>query len=569
VTDRSSLESLLFSGAYDQVLARTAAGHDVSEAPAMIGALALSGRLEEAESAFDSLRASSPDPGAVFEARFFVVAGLCHAGRVTKAFRVALDSVRQVFDSNPRNRFWASQGFAVVRYFEGRFRLARRFARRALAAAVRAEFPYARFLALDLSAHVALQTGAVFAGMRLLSQAEALAQALGWDENVATLRTSRTVHQLRLLTCDISSAIAEVDEQVKAPEVSYFTRRNGLIELAGMFALSGDAARATEALEHARRIALPGSDNRGKTRTLLAHALLTALSRGAASARESLDEARASAGDQLTLAAEIGFVDLVFVGGASEAALRDYERVARLTGIQRAELVIDVARAHTRIHAAGIEDGLCRVLVDCVGHPPEERVAKVVAAGLLGLVPWALGREPGRRIVVTTTQLITENQGAVRAFPLPVKPSLRVLFEISAGYRSRESLAAAVWNIHRFVPARHAPVLHTAVSRLRLAMGEPEWIVTHPDGYELAEGIELVTFDSAHGAGALPSEAPPPDERGRVLAWIEKNGAQSSAEVAKGLGLSNSTALRLLRKLAGEGVLTRRGGGRSTRYERS
>jgi hypothetical protein len=569
VTDRTSLEFLLFSGAYDQVLARTAARHDVSEAPAMIGALSLSGRLEEAESAFESLRAASPDPDALLEARFFIVAGLCHAGRVQKAFRLARDSLEQVFGSNPRSRFWASQGFAVVRYFEGRFRLARRFARRALAAAVRAEFPYARFLALDLSAHVALQTGAVFAGMRLLSQAEALAQALGWDDNVATLRTSRTVYQLRLLTCELSSAISQVERELEAPEVSYFTRRNGLLELASMLALGGDAARAGEALEHARRIALPGSDNRGKTRTLLAHALLTALSRDSASARESLNEARASAGEELTLAAELGFVELVFAGGVSEAELRTYERVAALTGIQRAEVAIDVARGRTRIHAAGIQDGLCRVLIDCVGRPAEERTSKIVTAGLIGLLPWALEREPGRRIVVTATELITENQGAVRAHPLPVKPSLRLLFEISAGYRSRESLAATVWNIHRFVPSRHAPVLHTAVSRLRLAMGEPEWIITHPEGYELAEGVELVTFDSAHVAGALPSETPPPDERQRLLTWIEKNGASSSAEVAKALGLSSSTALRMLRKLASEGLLARHGGGRSTRYERA
>lgn len=567
VTDRSSLEFLLFSGAYEQVLARTAAHHEVSEAPTLIGALALSGRLDEAESAFESLRETAPDPNAVLTARFFLVAGMCHAGQVSKAFRIARDSLSYVFAADPHHRFWANQGFAVVRYFEGRFRLARRFAKRALAAAIRAEFPYARFLALDLSGHVALQTGAVFAGMRLLSQAEALAHALGWLDNVATSRTSSSVYQLRLLSTSLASAILEVESQIRAPEVSYFTRRNGLLELANMFALRGNATRAGEALEEARRIALPGSDNRGKTRTLVTHALTNALANGRESARESLNAARACAGDQLTLAAEIGFVELVFVGEVPEAALAAYERVAALTGIQRAELALEIARGRARVHSASVEDGLCRVLMDCIGRSQEERVAKVVDAGLFGLVAWALEREPGRRIVVTTTHVITENRGAVSAHPLPVKPSLRLLFELEGGYRSRESLASTIWNVRRFVPSRHGAVLHTAVSRLRLALGEPEWIVTLPEGYALAAGVELVRFDATRAPGTLPSETPPPDDRSRVLAWVEQHGSSSSAEVAKALRLSSSTALRILRKLAEEGLLARRGGGRSTRYE--
>lgn len=568
VTALEPLNSSLFSGAYDQVLARTAARYSAEEAPFVIGALALSGRLDEAESAFERLQSSTPELEALLAARFFLVAGSSHAGRSSRAFRLANDSLAFVRDSDPRRRFWACQGFAVVRYFAGRFRLAGRFAKRALQAAVHADFPYARFLALDLSAHVALQTGSVFAGMRLLSQARDLALALGWNDNAATLQTSASVYQLRLLTSDIDQAVEEVERRVAAPTVSYFTRRNAFIELACMRALRGDAPRALETLDAARRIALPGGDARGKTRWLAAHATCLALSRGGELARPSLEEARAVAGEQLTLAAEVGFVALAFVGGATPGELRDYERIHRLTGIQRMRVALDVASGTTELYAPGIEDGVCRVLLECLALAPAERVARVVRAGLLGLLPHALGRDPGKRIVLLLDSIVTENQGVVSARPLPSRPSLKLLQELARGYCSRSDLVSAVWGIGRYNPSRHTPVIHTAVSRLRLALGEPDWIVTHPDGYALAEGVELVAGEVQSAPSALPPAASP-DERERVLAYVGSEGPVSSAEVAKALGLSSSTALRLLRKLSQEGLLARQGGGRSTRYARA
>ncbi len=113
------------------------------------------------------------------------------------------------------------------------------------------------------------------------------------------------------------------------------------------------------------------------------------------------------------------------------------------------------------------------------------------------------------------------------------------------------------------------PVLHTAVSRLRLALAEPEWIVTQPQGYSLAEGVEVLGLAVASTPESAAAQAPPPDDRERVLAFVQREGSVSSADVAKALRLSPSTALRILRKLAEQGALQRRGGGRSTRYEPS
>lgn len=566
MTQRETLEFLVFSGAYADVLARTAGGYDASEAPAVVGALSLSGRIEEAESAFNTFVSAANDEGDVAEARFFLAAGLCHAGKRSLALRRARESLAHVRGAEARRRFWACQGLALVRFFDGHFRQARRFARRALAAAVEAGFAYGRFLALDLLAYVSVHTGEVFAGMRLLSQAEELAMALGYAENAQNERTATQVFRLRLLLSELASAIEGVEAVVSAPEVSYFTRRNGLIELAGMFALGGDAARAAKALEEARHIALPGSDSRARTRWLVCHALCEALAHGPEQARPSAEEARSLAGDQAPLLVEIGFVELVFLGERSPAVLADFAALARRTGIQRAHVALDLATGGRELFPPRVEDGLGRVLLECAGKTSVERLERVTAAGLHGLVPWALERSPGRRIIVFEAGVVSENHGRVSLRELPNRTVLKLLFALRVGYKSRAKLLEEVWGIARFDPLRHTAVLHTAVSRLRGALGEPEWIVTHDDGYALPEGIEVVRLGDGIESESLASIAPPPGEDARVLELVAARGQVSSAEIAEELRLSPSTALRLLKRLAESGVLVKSGSGRATRY---
>ncbi len=569
VTQRETLEFLVFSGAYGEVLTRTANGYDLTEAPAVIGALAFSGRIEEAESAFVTLVSAAGDEGDVTEARFFLAAGLCHAGRSPAALRRASESLRFVRHAEPRRRFWACQGLALVRFFDGQFRKARRFAKEALAGAVEARFAYGRFLALDLLAYVSVHTGEVFAGMRLLSQAEELAMALGYAENARNERTATHVFRLRLLLTEPARATADVEEVVNAPEVSYFTRRNGLIELAGMFALRGEAPRAEKALEEARHIALPGSDRRARTRWLVCHALCEALARGPAAAAASLEEARACAGDQAPLLVELGFVALVFGAERSPETLRAFAKLADGTGIQRARIALDIARGTRELYPPRVEDGLGRALLECQGRSPVERLRRVTSAGLYGLVPWALERVPARRIIVFEDGVVSENQGRVALRELPNRTVQKLLLVLRNGYRSRANLLEQVWGIARFDPLRHTAVLHTAISRLRGALGEPEWIQTHDDGYALPEGVEVVTLGHGIESETAASIAPPPGDDARVLKLVELRGQISSAEVAEELRLSSSTALRLLKRLAESGVLVRSGSGRTTRYSRA
>jgi Winged helix-turn-helix DNA-binding len=564
------LDSLVFAGAYEAVSKRAAAGFSDAEAPAVIGALALAGRLDEAESVFEARVRGNPalEP----RARFFLIAGHCHAGNSARALGCARQSAAYLRRGPPSDRFWACQGLALVRHFEGRSSRARRVALRALGAAALADLPYGRFLSLDLLAHVEMHVGHIHAGMRLLRQASELADALGYSENAATERAAQLLFELRFSVGGPETESA-VQALVTAPGVSYFTRRNGWLELSSAHALRGAAVLARAALEEARRIALTGADRRARARYFIGDALVVALSHGAEAAAASLAEARAEAQSQLTLLGEILFVELTFCGQRSPSALAEAERIARSTGVARVGVACLLASGADPGAALRAEDGLCRLLLELAPLPPGERLRRVVRAQKLGLVPWALGTAPGRRLIALGASIITEHHGNVSLNELKNRPALRLLLELGRGYRSRSELMREVWNISHFVHARHTPTLHTAISRLRVALAEPDWIITHDDGYSLASGVEVLAYDAGEVGGPVLSPAgvsiaPPPDDRQRLISHIERHGATSSADLARALGLSGSTTLRLLRTLCSDGSLARHGSGRATRYSR-
>lgn len=563
----SELESLLYSGDYENVIAATAAAEDPRTLPALIGALALLGRLDEAESAYRRLVASAAGtPSSLIVARFFVIAGLCHAGQVGRALRRARATIADRVAADAASRYWVWQGMALVRFFEGRFARARRLARRALSAAVEAAFPYARLLALDLLAHVLVETGEIHAGMRVLAQAESLADALGYEANRLTLHTSAAVFQLRFLLLPIDAAIAQARLALDNPAVSYFTRRNGLLELAIACALAGRAQHARVALDDARQIALPGSDRRGKTRSSIAHAIVSALSDGRDAARTSIDEAWSTAEEQLTLAAEVGFADVFFVGPSAktESAL---PAVARASGVTRAQLAASVVRGDPLPSTTRLEDRLCRVMVACQSASPSARLGRVLQEDLHGLVAWALDLPAGRRIIVSGDRIISDNQGEVVIKASPGGPSVRLLSALRRGYQGRDTLVSSVWGLGRYDPMRHGGVINTAVSRLRLALAEPSWIVTHDDGYELQSGVEVVELSAPATPEPLASATPPLEEHDRVVSFLERNGAATTTDVARALGVSSSSALRLLRRLEHDRRVARVGRGRATRYQ--
>ncbi len=566
VRDGKRLKSLLFSGDYEAVLSLAVGDDAGAMQPAVIAALSLSGRLDEAQSAYRALSVGGGVDDCT-EARFFLVAGLCHAGDSSKALRYARASLAQLRRVDARSRFWIWQGLALVRFFQGRIRPARGFARRALISAVETAFPYARVLALDLLAHVLVYGGDVFAGVRMLGQAAELALTLGYEENAATLRVAARVFEATHMVTALPAAIAQAEAELAGPAVSYFTRRNGHIELAAMLALRGEGTRADAMLQEARRIALPGTDRRAKARWWTAYALATLLAKGTNAAREGLAQARRYAADEPMLLAEIGFVELAFFANVTPAAAAALRELAQASGIARVKIAYHTWSGQAVPLLQQVEDGLARLVLRCRGEQPMQRLRHILAAELPGLVGFALGFEPGRRIIATPRELITQDGGDVAVCPLPSGPSLRMLLALRHGYQSREALMNTVWGLGSYHPSRHNAVINTAASRLRLALGHPDWLVTHELGYSLADGVRVVTMEDktllSTSAHAVP---PPPSVDGRITQFLAREGAASSAQVARALRVSASAALRRLRQLVAQGQIVREGSGRATRY---
>ncbi len=567
------LERLFYEGCYDRILAATLRTQAGDLNPFVVGALAFSGRLDEAEITgrlilSDETR-DEVDAAAV---RFFLCAGACHAGLLGKALKWAKSNIGALGAPNPRSRFFGYQGLGLVRYFEGRMARSRRFTLRALSAAIEAQFPYGRLLALDLRGHALVQTGQVFSGLRLLQQAEHLAADLGFVANAQTIQVAEQVYRLRYRVPSPGDALARLEQLARSPSVSFFARRNALLELVWQHAFRSDVPTAELCLNEAARIALPDEDRRGRVRGLLARAVLLMLSEGRVAAVPYLEEARRIAQEDPSLRVEVLFVEAAVVRAERPGIASELGHLAHRTGIDRARIAQELALG-SRSTCLPLEDRLGELLLNLPSMPPEMRVVHLVHEHLAGLVPWSLNLNPGRRIYLTETSLLTEDHGRLSVHKHPSRPSVRVLRELATGPKTNAELMSSVWNLSSYSPSRHDPTLHTAVARLRAGLApNGEWILTTDRGYQLASDVELVLVGDrlqVYAMGTVGDEVElesASERESHILEILGRRRAASSTELAEDLRVSDATALRSLRALVATGKLHRTGRGKGTRY---
>ncbi len=571
----SELEHLFYEGSYGRILSSTADLHTGRLNPFVVGALALSGRLDEAEIIGRLVigKESRPEAEAV-AVRFFLCAGACHAGSVEKAMRWAKRNLSAIRADDARSRFFAYQGFGLVRYFEGRMDRSRRFARRALSAAIEAGFPYGRLLALDLRGHALIQTGRISSGLRLLEQAERLALDLGFVANAKTIEVAQHIYRVRCRIEGSDGTLSRLLELAHSPIVSFFARRNAFLELAWQQALRGNQRAAEEALGEAARIALPDEDRRGRARALLARAVVLHLSQGEPAPAPYVGEARRLAEPDASLRAEVHFVEAAFWKKHREGFAAELDALAAETAIERAATARRLLGPVSASKQLPSEDRFGELLLALRSMTPTARVVHLVNEHLLGLVPPSLGLAPGCRIYVTALSVLTEDHGMVSAHKHPSGPSMRVLRELAKGAKTNATLIESVWGLRNYSPERHDPTLHTAIARLRASLApRADWVVTTARGYQLAPGIELVEVGDEldiHSPDQLDPEGdsiPQVSEReSHILEIIGRRRIASSAELAQDLRVSDATALRSLRALVADGRLRRTGRGKGTRY---
>ncbi|MFN9811680.1 MAG: hypothetical protein ACK6CU_18825 [Deltaproteobacteria bacterium] len=588
---RVSLEEAFFAGRHREVVALAwdgpGASWSLAEAPYVAGALSLLGRLDESAAFVKELLRDPRTPASVaVEARFFALVGLCHAGRYAEATSLAVENLRHRASSDARARFFLMQGLALVRYFTGRVGRARRSSRRALVEAVASRFRYGRLLAMDLWGHALVQRGEVHAGLRTLGQAAALAASLGSAGHRTAIECAelayRNRHGLAAVEREPSEDLEVALQRVAAMAFdNLYALRRAWLELAFRSALSGETERAREALERAAAQALPESDHRAAARLSMTHAFIAALDRTKDEIGQALRQAEVAldrAHDEI-LRVELALWRHVLL--EERGSLHEARGFHASTGAFAARVLVAARGGEPLGLQERRESPLWSLFAS--PDPPLSRAQAAVQRGWWGLVPIVAGATPGRHLFFFGDALVTNDRGALRHVARLPGHGRDLLEALRHGERSKETLVQDVWRVPRYAPQLHDAVVHTAIARLRRALGDAaEWVRTTPQGYALSEDVVVVTIEGApptatvrprehapEGQTAVADEArvpsPSEDLQRRIVALLGRR-PTSSSELAASLRSSEATVLRRLRELMARGEVAREGSGKSTRY---
>ncbi|APR81507.1 Hypothetical protein A7982_06856 [Minicystis rosea] len=583
-----------FAGQYAKIAAETfdAPGAEVRDEDVafVVGALAFLGRLADAETCFAGWkrRAGVHDPRTAAAARFFLGVAHARAGDFARGHDLLVTGARsRVREAEPWAVALAFQGLACHRYFTGRYRAAARHALRALRAAHVGRFAYAQMLSTDLRGHAFVQVGQFQAGMALLEQAKSLAERLGFTMNAHAIACSMVVYQAKFKVGP--EAIRDLEARLAERAHDSYSRRTMMAQAAVQYALRGRGSEAMDTLAQVDRDALRMDARRAKVTSLIARLYVTRWGQGARACAALLDEARELVDESdVAFRAEL-YAFEAFVGQAIDAPARRDRAIAELRRLSRLAEHHTARAALTQFEGertrAFAEDELSPLL-RAADRRDESALSRLLSLGLLGPVPEILGLGPARRVLLLSNEnaVLVEDGGDLWLRPSPprwVPPLLRIL---AGGGASKEAIVARLWGLRRYRPERHDPLVRTTIHRLRGFLDpRGEWVTVTAHGYGLA--VPIHEAGSADAGEVL--EAPMPDDEGldetpppivveaardaaavdgRVLEKLMRMGEASVPEIARALAISESTALRALRRLVRAKKIARRGAARATRY---
>lgn len=577
-----------FAGRYAKVIAATfddpAAEIRDEDTAFVVGALTFVGRIDDAEGCFEEWRArGGRDARTVAASRFFVGVARARAGDFDRSHELLVARAHaRAKAPDPWALAFVFQGLACHRYFTGRYRAAARHALRALRAAIGAKLPYAQMLSTDLRGHALVQIGKLQAGLALLERAKGYAERLGLELNAYAIACSMVVYRASFKVGP--EALRDLEAQIAERSHDSYSRRSLLTQAAIAYAIRGRGTDAERALDEASRDALRMDARRAKATTLIARLHVTRWRYGAHACAALLDDAASLLAEgEVGLRAEL-FAFEALVG----RAIGDADRAARALAALR-DLA---ARAEHRAPRAALdlfegdgprafaEDELTPLLRAAAQHD-ERALPRALALGLLGVVPEIAGLVPGRRVLLVPAEdaVILEDRGDLQlrsGVPRWVPPLLSLL----AGGASKEAIVAKLWGLRRYRPERHDPLVRTAIHRLRSVI-EPRgaWVTVTANGYGLAAAV--VAIGASDPIDALPEDEPIDDTSlraipmiaddtsavdARVLDGIVRAGEARVPDLCRALRISESTALRAIRRLVRDKRVTRIGAARATRY---
>ena len=583
---------LLFRGENASIArASVDAGKPVSAAdgPAVVGALTLLGRVDEADELYRAL-GDQMAPWQRIVARSFLTIALARQFRFAEAMKFLEDSMRERhLNASTEARCLFLQSIAIVRYFTGDLRRARHFAERARGQALLAGFLYGRIFSSDLLGHIEVALGQVHRGLELLEQTRTLAASLGHGWLVEALRVSTASYRVRhgVGTGDPVTELRSLLERDMTPDA--FGRPGLLLELSRQLVLRGRASEALDILQLAAAQIYPHRNVRFECQLHLglAHAYL--LRGDVSQARSLLESALSRIAGLHQPGIELGLRGLLHRAAAlSGDGAEHLPRIAELT--RQAGTLIP-RRIWGRLHGSHLVDelpGQDRVgdLIDCAHRDGAQAHDLIMQTGQLGVLLSALQVLPGARQVLVRRRehdLVVIDRGDVARVDRVPELSRKLLCTLgSQDARTKEDLCRAVWG-YEYHPERHDGLIYSAISKLRRAHPALEsWVEATGDGYALSAGVKVTLLDEpatavqSHAAGTQQSEV---EDVSRIASEYELNLRQTrllslvhqreSVDVRTAralLSVSEVTASRDLRALTERKLLTRVGKGRATRY---
>lgn len=611
VVGATPLASAFFSGRYAEVVGATfeVGGGDDVDAAFVVGALAFLGRVEDAETCFDTYRkrAAPADARTLAASRFFLGVAYARAGAFERAHALLVQgALARVRTRDAWAAAFALQGLAVHRYFTGRYRTAARHAQRASRAAHEARVAYVQMIATDLRGHALVQLGLLSAGLAVLERASLHAERMGLGMNAFAITCSMATYSARFLARP--AALERLRELLRLTAHDSYTRRALLTEEAIVLAFRGQRTEAERSLALADDDALRQDARRAKVASLLARLWVARFSSPAVDCDALLARARAVADDEdVAYQAELlGFEAFIARATADEPrrlrALDDLRALAQKREHHRARAALEQFDDAPALVRAMPEDEITPLLRAAVTRDTR-LLPKILELGANGLVPELLGLAPSRRVLLLAAEnaLVVEDAGDVFVKPNPPRWSQALLRLLARGAASKEQIVAALWGLRVYRPERHDALVRTTIHRLRALLApRGNWIAVTELGYGatvpvLAFGAaetSLSSFEIAMDApfldevvprGARGLRAGPPahsptlpardqastlasSPEARVLEHLARSEPRSVTELARRLGLSSSTVLRALRRLLRAKRVARAGHARATRY---
>ncbi len=592
----SELATQFFAGSYAEIVQSifdAGEAYTAADAAFVVGALSFVGRLEDAQLCFDSLRlrTQTPEPRTVAACHFFLGVAYARAGNFERAHWFLVNGARTSTRSAPRSAAFAFQGLACFRYFTGRFRAAARHAFRALRAAHFARFPYLQMLANDLRGHALAQLGQFRAGIGLLQQAKLSSEQLGFGMNAYAIESSIVIYLADSVAG--SEVLPRVEGLLGRRAHDSYSRRLLLTALARQLALRGRRTQALSALEQADESALALGTRRAKLGNVVTRLAVLRWSEGPHACAELLEKSAdlVDEGDVALRAELVGFDAYVGKSLGDEVrranAIDALRLLARTAEHQRAWAELQRLAAAPLLERAFPEDELTPLL-RAVNTEERSALPRLLSLGLLGPIPELLGLVPGRRIIVLGNEhaVLLEDHGDLQTRLNPPRWFATLLRLLSTGPASKEAIVRALWGLRAYRPERHDSLIRTTIHRFRaLVAPHGDWVVLAPNGGYLcsvpivsvganAESIDSTELEVPLAEGEVPESLVTPATRTtrqdpvaeRALTLLQAGQRCSVRQVARSLGISQSTALRALRELVRRKLVTRSGHARATRY---